>query len=210
MRIITVSREFGSGGRELGKRLSEKLGIAYYDKEIITEIARSSDLDEKYVEKVLENSVQHYAMTLAHSFAHFSVQDASSPNLLAQQTLVIKNLASKGDCVIVGRSADVILRDLSPMRLFVYSDMESKVERCRARSGEDDALTVKQMIRKIKQIDRARAANHDFVSPIPWGDRSGYDLCINTTGSDIKSLIPSLASYCENWFSSRGVSSEGK
>ena len=187
MRIITVSREFGSGGREVGKRLADALGIAYYDREILEEVAKRSNLDEGYIEKTLEGGVRmQYPITFSHSFSYIPLQQNPAQNILAQQHKVLLSLAERGDCVIVGRSADVILEQYQPMRLFVYADMDAKMLR-----------------RRIRQIDKARAANHDFVSAFPWGDRRGYDLCINTTDCSIKHLIPGLAAYTGAWFAER-------
>ena len=200
MRIITVSREFGSGGREIGKRLSDALNIAYYDREIVTAIAESTSLDQEYIDKALDNSIfnQIYPVTFSHTLSSHAL--GSGVNLLAQQHKVIKKLASKGDCVIVGRSADALLYEYNPFRLFVYADMQSKIDRCRNRAPQGENLSDKDYKKKILQIDKARAENHDFVSSYSWGDMKNYDLCINTSKIDIKSIIPQLARYTELWF----------
>lgn len=204
MRIITVSREFGSGGREVGKRLADALGIAYYDREILEEVAKRSNLDEGYIEKTLEGGVRmQYPITFSHSFSYIPLQQNPAQNILAQQHKVLLSLAERGDCVIVGRSADVILEQYQPMRLFVYADMDAKMQRCRERAPVGESYTDKELRRRIRQIDKARAANHDFVSAFPWGDRRGYDLCINTTDCSIKHLIPGLAAYIGAWFAER-------
>ena len=112
MKIITVSREFGSGGRELGKRLADELGFAYYDREIIMGIAKKCAMDEDYIERTIENhSMRRYPITYARTFSaipSFSVDQASL--LLVQQGKVIQELAAQGNCVVVGRGADKILR----------------------------------------------------------------------------------------------------
>lgn len=197
MRIITISREFGSGGRELGKRLADALGIAYYDREIIAEIAEKTSLDADYIERTLDAGISPAMFPITYSRT-FSLPHSvnTTASLLAQQHKIVRALASRGDCVIVGRSADALLAEYHPLRLFVYADMPSKIARCRGRAGEDErALSDRDYEKKCRQIDRARAANHDFVSAFRWGDMHGYDLCINTSGVNIKHIVPEVAAY---------------
>ena len=149
-RIITISREFGSGGRELGKRLAKALGIPCYDHEII------------------------------------------------------ENFAKQGDCVIVGRAADVILKDYDPLNIFVYADKDSKIERCQRRAPQGEHLTPREIESHMKQIDRNRAQHHQMYSDSKWGDKGSYDLCINTTKRFVKDIVPSIAKFCEDWFNSHG------
>ena len=202
MRIITVSREFGSGGRELGKRLAEALGFAYYDREIITEIAKNTSLNEDYIERTLENGVtrQMYPLTFGHTFAYIPNLTNFSTPLLLQQTEIIKKLATKGDCLIVGRNADVILQEYKPLKMFVFADMPSKIKRCRQREKENENFSDKDYQKKIKQIDQARAKTHNIISSSAWGDMRSYDLCVNTTNIEIKEMIPALCEYAQKWF----------
>ena len=157
MRIITISREFGSGGRELGKRLAEELGFAYYDKEILPMISERMQMDEGYI-------------------------------------------VEKEDCIIVGRGADAILREYNPFSLFIYADHESKVARCRNRAPEDERLSENELKRKMKQIDKSRAATYALVSEYPWGDKEAYQLCINTSGIMIPKMVSCLADFAKIWF----------
>lgn len=201
MKIITVSREFGSGGREVGKRLADELGIAYYDREIITKIAENSSLDEQYIENVLNRGiVRDFPITFSHSFAIIPTFKSNVSTLLAEQNKVIRSLAEGGDCVIVGRNADTILAEMNPFKLFIYADMDSKVKRCRERASEDEKLTDRELIKKIRQIDKARAETHDIIAATSWGAKEGYHLCVNTTGIEIKQIIPQIAAYSEHWF----------
>ena len=121
MKIITIGREFGSGGREVGKRLADLLGIAYYDREIIAEIAKQSELDERYVEHVLESGMPGgMFLTFGQTLASATLVTAHpAASVLAAQRKVIRRLAEQ-DCVIVGRCADLILQDLDPFKIFVY------------------------------------------------------------------------------------------
>ncbi len=196
MRIITVSREFGSGGREVGKRLADELGFAYYDREIVTEIAKKNELDEAYVERTLNSGLissipVHFGRTFAYSPAMIS----NSVNLFVEQHKIIKELAKKGDCIIVGRAADVILKDYKPFNLFVYADMDSKIKRCQERAAKGENVAARDMEKKIRKIDSERAKYYEFFSNTAWGDKAGYDLCVNTTGVEIKKMIPVIAEY---------------
>lgn len=199
--IITIGREFGSGGREVGKRLADELGIAYYDKEIITEIAKESELDEKYVENVIEKGLPgSFFYTFGQSFAHPIVfTENTMISVLSEQRKVIMRLAEK-DCVIVGRCADVILKEQKPFRLFVYADEEHKIARCRQRANEGEVYTDKQLIRKMKKIDSGRRKLHSIMSDVPWGDKRGYDLMLNTGCADIKKLVSLVAEYIKHYY----------
>ena len=201
MRIITVSREFGSGGREIAKRLSDELGIDYYDREILTAIAEECLLDEEYVEEMLNKKLMsNYQLSFSHTFSYVPMLESSITNVLAQQQKIIRELAEKEDCIIVGRCADIILEKYKPFRLFVYADMDAKVERCMNRAEEGENLTKREMEKKIKQIDKARASYHNVISDYPWGDKRGYNLCINTTDVDIKKIVPYIARYINEYF----------
>lgn len=201
MRIITIGREFGSGGRELGKKLADELDFRYYDKEIISEIAKSTDLDENYVDKVFEKGLTAYPLHFGISFTGLSVLNQNSIDILVAHENIIREIAKKGDCVIVGRSADAILNDLDPLNIFVYADMEYKINRCR-KLGEIDAnMSNKEIQKRIKQIDNGRAKTHSVFSSVAWGDKASYHLCVNTTGfNNIGDLVPSITAFAETWF----------
>ena len=137
---------------------------------------------------------------------HFGRTFSYSPNLLANETKLfaeqnklLKEIAAKGNCVIVGRAADVILREFHPFNLFVYADMPAKVQRCQERATEEEPMSAKQMERMIKRIDADRKRYHGMISDVPWGDRRGYHLCVNTTDREIKALVPLLTQYIRLW-----------
>ena len=195
-RIITVNREFGSGGRELGRRLAEELGIAYYDKEVIRAISERSSLAESYVEQVIERHiVSYYPITVASTFAYVPHDAAGQINrsIYAAQADVVREMAEKSDCVIVGRCADYILRELGPLNIFVYADMPSKIARCRARGGGDSPLSDRELQKQIQNIERHRARYYGTYTGHVWGDRLNYDICVNTTNADIKRLAKAIA-----------------
>lgn len=202
MKIVTINREFGSGGREVGKRLAEKLGFAYYDREIIKAISEKSKLDVNYIEKTVEDGYwRNYPITFNHTFSYMPFMESPNQSLIAFQSEVLKGIASKGNAVIVGRAADTILEDFNPFKIFVYATMESRLQRCRERAPEDENLTDKELIKKIKKIDNARAESHDIISSYRWGDKEGADLMINTSHTEIKKIIDPLSKYIEEWLS---------
>ena len=132
MNIITISRQFGSGGRELGKRLSEYLGYDYYDKEIIVSIAEKLKLDEKYIENMSEKLVvQDFHFHFGYSFGNNITNLDTGMEILKTQTDIIHNIANKGEnFIIIGRAADALLRNYNPFNVLVYADMKSKISRC--------------------------------------------------------------------------------
>ena len=193
-RIITVSREFGSGGRELGRRLSELLHIAYYDKEIVTEIAKRTSMSEEYVRQITEQKpVMSFPISIGRSF--YPMTDPlldQNQAIFREQHQIIREMADKSDCVIVGRCGDYILRDLNPFRIFVYADMDAKIARCREQGKEDPPLSDKELKQKITKMDKGRAKYYEFYTGQKWGDRLNYDVCINTSGRSIKELAAVL------------------
>lgn len=201
-RIITISREFGSGGRELGKRLAKALGIPCYDHEIIEMIAKENGFNEDYVANVGEKSIEAaYPLTIGHRFGMQPFQIMEQPIRVAvAQRQIIENFAKQGDCVIVGRCADVILKDYHPLNLFVYADKEAKIERCLRRAPADEKLTRGDIERRMRQIDRGRAQYREMYADSKWGAKETYHLCISTTEKYIKEIIPGLAAYVRCWF----------
>lgn len=194
--IITISRKFGSGGREVGKRLADKLGYAYFDKELVSEIAKNTALNEDYVNSVLEKGgYTNYAFSFAHTMPVFSPVPDCATDVLVEQQKVIKAIGEKGNCVIVGRCADVILADLNPVKIFVYADDASVIKRCKERAQEGEDVSDKRILKNAKAIDKARGKLCDLISTRPWGHKECYDIMLNTSGLEIKDIIPSLAEF---------------
>lgn len=199
-KIITISREFGSGGREIGKRLADVLGFAYYDSEIITKLANQTGLSEEYINNISEKGIYPYPFQFGKTFSTFNTLQSNQNEILIAQREIIKEIASKGNCIIVGRGADTILKEYNPMNLFVYASIESKINRCKLKASADEHLTDNELEQKIKKIDKNRKNSYALLSNRNWGEKENYNLCINTTNIEIKSIIPPLASYIENWF----------
>lgn len=201
MKIITISREFGSGGRELGKRLAEALGIPCYDQQIIEMVAEKEKLDKNYVASQSEKDFRTlYPTTIARGFVRPNYTALQGVQVMASEQQIIKKLAAEGDCVIVGRAADILLADEKPFRIFVCADERAKLARCRARAEAGEALSDKEILRKCREIDKRRASYRKMFTDHRWGDASGYELCINTSGKEIKSIIPAILAYMEVWY----------
>lgn len=204
MNIITISREFGSGGREVGKRIADLLGYEYYDREIIEAVADKHELDEDYVENVLSKGFSvGFPVTFGRTFSYHDATGQKAIELLSEQCKFIKEVASKGNCVIVGRSSNIILEDYNTFNVFVYADMASKLERCKKRANTDEKMSDFELKRKIKQVDSGRAKHQRFLTDAKWGEKSGYHLCVNTSGVDIKAIAPVIAEYAKAWFENK-------
>ncbi|MBQ9783959.1 MAG: cytidylate kinase-like family protein [Clostridia bacterium] len=200
-KIITIGREFGSGGRELGKRLAELLGIAYYDKEIVEEISKRTQLAEGYVQQIVEQkSGVFFPITIGRTFhspgGDYLLKQYTS--VYAEQANVLREMAERSDCVIVGRCGDYILREYQPMRLFVYADDDAKFARCRQKADEHEHLSDQELRRMIKKVDKNRAKYYNYYTGRTWGDRTNYDMCINTSSVPVKELAEALAQLFKN------------
>lgn len=196
-RIITIGREFGSGGRELGRRLAENLGFAYYDQEIITEIANRTELSEKYVQSIIERKpAVSFPIHVGRSFYPLpNPAVLQGQKLYQEQCRILRELSEKTDCVIVGRCADYILRKEKPFRIFVYAEMESKIERCRRKGQEHEQMTDKEIRQHILEVDKQREKYYSYYTDQKWGDRRNYDMCINTTCVNIKEMASFMARF---------------
>ena len=196
-RIITVAREFGSGGRELGRRIAQEVNIAYYDHEIVLELSRRTQMTEQYIRQIDEKAdMSLLPITTANTFSmqFYPAQDIGL-TVFKEQSRIIREMAEKSDCVIVGRCGDYILRDMKPFRLFVYADMAFKIRRCRGKGSDLDELSEKEVRQKILSIDKKRARYYRLHADQEWGDMSNYDLCVNTTDRDLKKLAGAVISF---------------
>ncbi len=205
MNIITISREFASGGRELGKRLADLLEYDYYDSEIISAVARESGMNANYVASTLDNhGWKNQAITFRGTLASAAYVQSSKVTLLVEQKKVIEGIAALGkDCVIVGRNADVILREYRPFNIFVCASKEAKVKRCMERAPEGEKLTERELLRRMKKIDDVRSQTREIMSGSAWGQRDAYHITVNTTDWEIKELVPAVADFAARWFGRR-------
>ncbi len=202
MNIITISREFGSGGRELGKRLADYLEYDYYDSEIISAVAKDSGLDEGYVERVLGNhGWKNVSISFRGTLASSQYVKNSQVSLLLEQKKVIEKIARLNkNCVIVGRNADIILKSYCPFNIFVCASKEAKLKRCIERACGGESLSEKELLRKMKQIDGVRRETREILSGAPWGEKESYHLIVNTTDWQIKEAVPAVADFAARFF----------
>ena len=176
-RIITISREFGSGGRFIGEEVAKKLGIAYYDKNIINEIAEKSGLSPEYIQENAELSPKKGLF--AYAFAGRDITGKSVEDLVYEaQRKVLLELAEKEPCVIIGRNADFILKDRDDvLNVFIHGDMPEKIQRITRLYNVGEQEAVKMMA----DTDKRRMANYNFYTEQNWGKASNYTLCLNSS-----------------------------
>ena len=170
--VITVSREYGSGGRYVGRLIADKLGIKFYDKEIITKLAETTGLSEEYIEN---NEQKRDASAILNNGFYMGLDNADE--LFVKESELIKELAAKDSCVIIGRCADFILKDeANVIKVFVYSGMEDKIKRATQIYGYEEDKAKKE----IERIDKLRANHYKHYTDKDWKDFSNYDICINS------------------------------
>ena len=176
-RIITISREFGSGGRFIGEEVAKKLGIAYYDKNVINEIAEESGLSPEYIQENAELSPKKGLF--AYAFAGRDITGKSVEDMVHDaQRRVILDLTEKESCVIIGRNADYILKDRDDvLNVFIHGNMPEKTQRIIRLYNVDEKKAVKMMA----DTDKRRMTNYNFYTEQKWGKASNYTLCLNSS-----------------------------
>lgn len=191
--IITISRQFGSGGRTVGKELAKKLGVPCYDAEIVEKAAQEANLAPAFVKEEGEYAASGsklFGMLAGRDINGHSYQD----DVWNAQEKVIRELAEKGPCVIVGRCADYILRSRSDcLRVFIHADMQSRAKRIVEKYGERDDAPEK----RLKDKDKRRAAYYYFYTDSEWGAAENYDLTLNTGTLGIEKCVDALYSLCK-------------
>ena len=175
--IITISREFGSGGRFIGEEVAKKLGIAYYDKNVINEIAEESGLSPEYIQENAELSPKKGLF--AYAFAGRDITGKSVEDMVHDaQRRVILDLTEKESCVIIGRNADYILKDRDDvLNVFIHGNMPEKTQRIIRLYNVDEKKAVKMMA----DTDKRRMTNYNFYTEHKWGKASNYTLCLNSS-----------------------------
>lgn len=194
-KIITISREFGSGGRTIGRKVAERLGIPCYDKEIVEKVSIESGFVKEYVEEKGEylsaSGKMSTLFTLHHLYSNMSNEDV----IWSAQVKVIKELAEKGPCVIVGRCADYILRERKDVvRIFIYADEESRANRIVRLYGEKTDTPEK----RLKDKDKKRTSYYQYYTDMKWGDPRHYDICLNSGVLGIDKCIDIICTL-EDW-----------
>lgn len=185
-RVITISREFGSGGRTIGKRVAKKLGIPCYDSDLIQQIAQESGFAEDYVKEISEDA-QASVMGFALSSRMFG--QTNDDYLWEVQAKIITELAEKGPCVIVGRCADYILQGKADcLTVFIHADLQYRAERIVKEYGERAELPEQ----RLKEKDKRRAAYHRFYTDMKWGYAQNYQIALDSGAVGIDKCVEIL------------------
>ena len=199
--IITIARQYGSGGREIGERIACALGIPLYDKELITEAASRGNLNETVIKTAEESAANSLLYTLAMgsnvlgTTMSFGYKMPLNDKLFLLQSEVIKEYAANGSCVVIGRCADYVLRDEKKLlRLFIYGDLDHRKERVRERHPE---VKESQIIDVINKTDKRRASYYNFYTGNKWGKYDNYDLAINSSTLGIEGTADMIAAFAK-------------
>ena len=189
-KIITISRQFGSGGRTIAKALAQKLGYEYYDKESIEDVAEKTGFSKEIIAKRGEEAP-------GKSIFSYGFEAQATPGIMNGMTMndyiwtvqrkVIKDIADSGKpCVIVGRSADYILKDYDDvLNVYICADLEFRKERIVKLYGEND----KKPEKRLEEKDKKRAANHKHFTDLEWGYAPNYDICLNSSALGIDKCV---------------------
>lgn len=202
--IITIGRQFGSGGRELGRRLAARLGIPYYDKELLSRAASNAGVAEEFVTGNDERSPRFLSSVMSFSMGFAPVTWYQNPSTISAESIytsqseTIRRIADEGSCVIVGRSADYVLRgNPGLVSVFVHAPLESCVARIIARG---DSLTPDKARRLAEKTNRLRASYYNFYTDRVWGHADSYDLCFDTSLLPIDDIAAVITDYISRRF----------
>ncbi len=170
--VITITREFGSGGRTIGRALAQELGYDFYDFNLVWKIAQESGFAFDFVESHSEDAISHF-----FPFAFNNYASGASDQLYVAQRNVIRQLAEKGNCIIVGRCSDYVLRDREDtLHVYIHADKESRMRRVVNVYGENDVAIDK----RIETKDKQRIAYYQFYTDRKWGRAKNYHVCLDS------------------------------
>lgn len=196
--IITIGRQLGSKGREIGRALAAKLNIPFYDKELIVEAAKQSGLSERMFENMDEKPTNSFLYSLVMSMQPGSGLYNQYNNFLNNDSIfkiqsdVIRSIADKGSCVIVGRCADYVLRGRENLvRVFIHADAKTRTERIMLR----DNVSEKDARNAVSKADKRRGNYYNFYTNGVWGDVNNYDIAIDSGRLDVNKCVQLLADY---------------
>ena len=198
--VITIGRQFGSGGRYVGRLLAEKLGVPFYDKELLSEAAKNSGICEEIFEEHDEKPTRSLLFSLvtgmqSHMAAgNFYMDMPLNHKIFLAQFDAIRRIAGEGSCVIVGRCADYVLRENpDAVSIFVKGDMESKIARAVKYYGiEEDKAE-----ERIRKADKQRASYYNYYATATWGDVDNYDLVVDTGVLGVEGAVELIAKFLE-------------
>jgi len=197
--VITIGRQFGSGGRELGMCLAKKLGIAYYDKELLLEAAKKAGVSEEFFKRSDEkfpkflNGIFSFSMGYNPYTVYTGSTSISDDNLYRAMSDLIHSLAEESSCVIVGRSSDYVLRDHPRcINVFVHAPIEECVKRIMNRG---DSLTEQQARSLAEKTNKLRASYYNFYTDKTWGDAKTYDLTVDSSKMPMDDVADVVCDY---------------
>ncbi len=198
--IITIARQFGSGGREIGKALADSLGIPCYDKELISLAARESGMDAEVFNNVDERATNSLLYSLSMGLYSFGNNFSAVGDLPVNDRLyilqhqIIKKLAEEGPCVIVGRCADYVLKDRDDcISIFIHADMEYRKQR----AIEIHGVAKNRAEQIVNKTDKIRANYYSFYSGQKWGYAQNYDLCLDSSKLSTEKIVKLIRSYMD-------------
>lgn len=196
--IVTIGRQYGSGGSEIGKRLAEDLGLHCYDKEILRMNSYESGIKESYFHLADERAGNRLlykiisGLTPEMGAPSFGSDLVSADNLFRFQSEVIRKLAAEESCVMIGRCADYILEGTEGLiRIFLYADMEDRVARIRSKNLYD----ANDVVKNIKRIDKERRDYHRYYTGRSWEDVANYDVMLNTSLLGVEGTVEAIKDY---------------
>ncbi|MBR1963204.1 MAG: cytidylate kinase-like family protein [Muribaculaceae bacterium] len=204
--VITIGRQFGSGGRELGQLLAAKLGIAYYDKQLLCKAAEQAGVSTDFVERSDERFPSFLGgfFSFNHGYSAIACYQGvssaiSDENIYKAQSDAIKTIAERESCVIVGRSADYVLRDHPRcINIFVHAPIEARIERIMKRG---DCSSAHEARSRAEKTNKLRAHYYNFYTPKTWGDAASYDLSIDSSLMPMNDIVEVIAEYVKRRFS---------
>lgn len=202
--VITVGRQFGSGGRELGRRLAETFGIEFYDKRLLLEAAKHAGMDVAFFERSDEKFPRFVSGTMAFNMAYnpmpwYTSSSISDESLYHDMATMMMRLVERGPCVIVGRSADYILRSahVPVVNLFIHAPLDECARRIVARGDAPDMGKARQLAEKT---NRLRANFYNFYTDKHWGEAPTYDLCFDSSTLSVDDQVAMVAEYIRRRF----------
>ncbi|MBO7436082.1 cytidylate kinase-like family protein [bacterium] len=198
--IITIGRQNGSGGREIGKRLATDLDIAFYDNNLLALTAQRTNFDLQYMEKREERAPGLWAsFALGVPMGGISAPTVLPDNLFQEQAETIKSVAAEGGCVIVGRASNYVLRDIPTLDIFVYAPIKDRVERKLSLLPPEEKCSFEEMKKKLIAADKARAKFYSYYTGMNWGPGEAFDLNINTGKIGVEGAVEVIKAYVAGW-----------
>ena len=196
--VISISRQFGSGGREIGRQVAQSLGIPFYDSALITMAAEKSGMSKQVLENLDEKAASRFLYTIPSSIPTLGHSATAVYNMPLSDTLflteyeIIKQLASEGPCVIVGRCSDYILKEMpNHLAIFIHAPQEARA----ARIAEYEKIDRKEALSRIAKYDKERRKYHDYYAAGTWGNAAFYDLTINSSILGVGGSVELVCSF---------------